>query len=179
MLPIESQLSVREVVFRRCPVKTALKKVAGWGLQLYLKRDSGQGFSCEFYETFENTFFYRTPLSALSECLRKNFPGLSKILFLLLISRYVLPWLYLDYTISGVFIVNFEQTDFTHRSDVSIVDIRQVKNSVNSEMPSVKHLFITGNNKAELRTKFDVIESWIVIYDGNSQNLYSSNLVTG
>ena len=46
-------------------------------------------------------------------------------------------------------------------------------------MPSVKHLFITGNNKAELRTKFDGIESWILIYDGNPQNLYSSNLVTG
>ena len=31
------------------------------GLQLYLKRDSTQVFSCEYCEIFKNTFFYRTP----------------------------------------------------------------------------------------------------------------------
>ena len=31
-------------------------------LQLYLKRDSGTVFSCEFWEIFKNTFSYRIPL---------------------------------------------------------------------------------------------------------------------
>ena len=31
-------------------------KVAGGGLQLYLKRDSGTGFFCEFCEISKNTF---------------------------------------------------------------------------------------------------------------------------
>ena len=36
------------------------------GLQLYLKRDSGTGVSCEFCKIFKNSFLYRTPLVAVS-----------------------------------------------------------------------------------------------------------------
>ena len=39
-------------VYRKTPVPESLFK-----LQLYLKRDSGTGFSCEFCEIFKNTFF--------------------------------------------------------------------------------------------------------------------------
>ena len=40
-------------------------KVAGFSLQLYLKRDSSTDVSCEFYEISKNTFSYRTaPVAA-------------------------------------------------------------------------------------------------------------------
>ena len=40
-------------------------KVPGLGLQLYLKRDSGTGVSCEFCEIAMIAFFYKTlPVAA-------------------------------------------------------------------------------------------------------------------
>ena len=40
-----------------------------WGLQLYLKRDSGKVFSGEFSEILKNTFFHRTRPVAVSNLL--------------------------------------------------------------------------------------------------------------
>ena len=55
------------------------------GLQLYLKRDSGTGVSCEFCEISNNTFSYRTPLCDCF-CLlcsqKKTFSTLQKQIFL-------------------------------------------------------------------------------------------------
>ena len=38
------------------------------GLKAYnfIKKDSTQAFSCEYYEMFQNSFSYRTPLVAAS-----------------------------------------------------------------------------------------------------------------
>ena len=41
-------------------------KVAGWGLQIYLKGTLAHVFSCEFCEIYKNTFSYRKPLVAAS-----------------------------------------------------------------------------------------------------------------
>ena len=38
-----------------------------------LKKTLAQAFSCEFYEIFNNTFSYRTPLVAASECRQLSF----------------------------------------------------------------------------------------------------------
>ena len=70
----DAQKQPLEVLFKK-------EQVAGSGLQLYLKRDSGTGacnfikketlaqvFSCEFCEIYKNTFFYRIPLVAAFEC---------------------------------------------------------------------------------------------------------------
>ena len=70
----DAQKQPLEVLFKK-------EQVAGSGLQLYLKRDSGTGacnfikketlaqvFSCEFCEIYKDNFFYRTPLVAAFEC---------------------------------------------------------------------------------------------------------------
>ena len=82
-IPMLQSVSKRAVV-QRCSVKMLFLKILrnsqentcarvsflvelqASGLQLYLKRDSGTGVSCEFYEISNNTFSYRTPPVAAS-----------------------------------------------------------------------------------------------------------------
>ena len=47
-------------------------KVPGLGLQLYLKRDSGTGVSCEFCEISKNTFFTEHLWATASASLHKD-----------------------------------------------------------------------------------------------------------
>ena len=49
-------LKFREI-HRKTPVQSLLfDKAAVCNLQLYLKRDSGTGVPCEFWENFQNSF---------------------------------------------------------------------------------------------------------------------------
>ena len=46
------------------PCCSLFNKLTGQGLQLYKKRDSSTGVSCEICEIFKDTYFYRTPVTA-------------------------------------------------------------------------------------------------------------------
>ena len=66
--------SVKKVFFKilrnlqetTCARDSSLIKLQASGLQLYKKETLAQVFSCEFCESFQNIFFYRTPLVAAS-----------------------------------------------------------------------------------------------------------------
>ena len=50
-----------------CTRVSFLIKLQTWGLQLYYKRDSSTGVSCEICEIFKNTFFYTALLVVASD----------------------------------------------------------------------------------------------------------------
>ena len=98
-----------------------LIKLQASGLELYLKRESGTGVSCEFCEISKNTFSYRTPLVAASRDLfilmdpvitsihsRRNQPPLSLI---------KVNVAYLIRETSNITLRNLLKQDLTHSSN--------------------------------------------------------------
>ena len=90
-----------------------------------MKRDPDTGFSCEYFKTFTNSFFYSTHLGAASVIIC-NFPWLSNKKYTFFSDQakmsYVCPWLLYLAFFSPKYLV---LEGFNHQPGMSEADLRK------------------------------------------------------